>query len=624
MSNLKKLSKKTQQALLLFQQKNYAEAKPLLAEVCKKSLKFDLAGFLLATIYFTEDDLSQAQKYYQYTVRANPKHWEAYNNLGVTFEKIGNHAQALHHYKKAISLKSGYAVAYFHLGNLLSTNGEIEAAIENYQLALNSNPEHFPSLNNLALIFVEKDKYDDALTLLLRAEKIQAQDLEVLTNLGIILRKKEDYPAAIDRLSRALEIKPDFSPALEQLAISHQQNSDFDLALKYFVKAIDLHPEADDLHANYGHLLNELGDYAKAKAEFNTAIAQNEYNPQAWNGLGANAKLAGDIDKALVIFSDALHKFPSNLEIQFNLATSYLTTGDFNNGWKNYHARPSYFEHGGKTFAEELPRDLIGKTVFLEYDQGIGDELFFLRYLPELKKRGAKVIYFPHINSRTLMSQIDILDNIVHSREQALGAHFHILVGDLPYCLSNTTVPEPPPSLSINPSLLLLDEVTQKLNQLGPPPYIGLSWRAGQTSKNQLYKEIPLEKLAEIMQTLQGTFIALQRNPSENEIANLSSLSNKPITDFSDYNITLDKMTALLSILDHYIGVSNTNMHITAAVGKTARVLIPHPAEWRWMATGNFSPWFPGFAIYRQRKDKSWETVISQLKKDLQTSLESS
>ncbi len=617
MSNLKRLSKKTQQALELFQQKNYTAARPLLTEVCKKSPKFDLAGFLLATIYFTEEDLSQAQNYYQYTIRANPKHWEAHNNLGVTFEKLGNHAHALHHYKKAISLKPGYTVAYFHLGNLLNTNDEIEAATENYQLALNSNPDHFPSLNNLALIFVQQDKYDAALTLLLHAEKIQAQDLEVLTNLGIVLRKKENYPAAIDRLSRALDIKPYFGPALEQLAISHQQNSNFDLAIQYFEQAIDLHPEEDNLHTNYGHLLNELGDYAKAKTEFNTAITYNEYNHQAWNGLATNAKLTGDIDKAIGLFSDALYKFPSHVDIQFNLATSYLTTGDFKNGWKNYHARPSYFEHGGQTFAEKLPLDLVGKTIFLEYDQGIGDELFFLRYVPELKKRGAKVIYFPHINSRTLVSQISILDDIVPSGERSSDADFHILLGDLPYCLSDTTALDPPPSLSINPTELLLDQVMQELDQLGPPPYIGLTWRAGQISEHQLYKEIPLEKIAEVMQTLQGTFIALQRNPLENEISNLSNLSNKPIGNFSEYNVTLDKMTALLSMLDQYIGVSNTNMHITAAVGKTAKVLLPHPAEWRWMATGNCSPWFPGFAIYRQRQDKSWESAILQLKKDL-------
>ena len=75
-------------------------------------------------------------------------------------------------------------------------------------------------------------------------------------------------------------------------------------------------------------------------------------------------------------------------------------------------------------------------------------------------------------------------------------------------------------------------------------------------------------------------------------------------------------MLALLALIDDYVGVSNTNMHLRAAAGKTARVLVPCPAEWRWMASGS-SPWFPGFGIYRQALNGRWEDALTALRRDI-------
>jgi hypothetical protein len=78
-------------------------------------------------------------------------------------------------------------------------------------------------------------------------------------------------------------------------------------------------------------------------------------------------------------------------------------------------------------------------------------------------------------------------------------------------------------------------------------------------------------------------------------------------------------MLALLTVLDDYIGVSNTNMYLRASAGRTARVLAPWPAEWRWMVSGEESPWFPGFRIYRQKPGGDWSTALSRLANDLQS-----
>ena len=75
-------------------------------------------------------------------------------------------------------------------------------------------------------------------------------------------------------------------------------------------------------------------------------------------------------------------------------------------------------------------------------------------------------------------------------------------------------------------------------------------------------------------------------------------------------------MLALLSLLDEYIGVSNTNMHLIAGLAKPAKVLIPFPPEFRWMEKGR-SPWFPNFSLYRQDKSGSWDKAFEELENDL-------
>jgi len=60
---------------------------------------------------------------------------------------------------------------------------------------------------------------------------------------------------------------------------------------------------------------------------------------------------------------------------------------------------------------------------------------------------------------------------------------------------------------------------------------------------------------------------------------------------------------------------------LRAGAGRTARVLVPRPAEWRWMAAGSSSPWFPGFSVYRQSIDGEWNAALDALGRDLARAL---
>lgn len=163
----------------------------------------------------------------------------------------------------------------------------------------------------------------------------------------------------------------------------------------------------------------------------------------------------------------------------------------------------------------------------------------------------------------------------------------------------------------------------EALHRAGPPPYTGVTWRAGTAAREQggadwlLSKEVTLGALGPALRHAPGTLIALQRLPAAGELAALATACGRAVEDFTAINESLEDMLALLELMDDYVGVSNTNMHLRAAVGRGARVLVPNPAEWRWMQCGDHSPWFPGFRLYRQSLNGSWTTALSALSQDL-------
>jgi hypothetical protein len=328
-----------------------------------------------------------------------------------------------------------------------------------------------------------------------------------------------------------------------------------------------------------------------------------------------------------------------------------LGDGAIHDGLREYRAR-----HDAAMFRQKHPDVPItqgalaaprGSRVCVIGEQGLGDELFFLRYAQALADRGATLTYRAGEKIATLVARLPALSNVITASEPLPAADAFILVGDLAHALDEcpaSALPHPPVAqLAIRelPRLIKLGwppvprsariepladksaAVRARLAALGPAPYIGVTWRAGTLPEEQrasnwlLYKSIDLRALAAALDGVGGTLLALQRAPMSEEIATLSQALGRPVHDLCALNDDLEAMLALLGEIDEYVGVSNTNMHLRAAAGKTARVLVPAPAEWRWLRSGRESPWFPGFTVYRQSLQGDWRDALAALHRDL-------
>jgi hypothetical protein len=149
-----------------------------------------------------------------------------------------------------------------------------------------------------------------------------------------------------------------------------------------------------------------------------------------------------------------------------------------------------------------------------------------------------------------------------------------------------------------------------------------VTWRAGIANKaDAVFKLAPIGDIAEALRPATATVLVLQRHPEAGEIDALSRGLGREAHDLTALNDDLEDMLALLALLDEYVTVSNTNVHLRAGVRRASRVLVPDPPEWRWMAEGDESPWFPGSAIYRQGMDGDWGAAFGALTRDLYRAL---
>jgi hypothetical protein len=260
--------------------------------------------------------------------------------------------------------------------------------------------------------------------------------------------------------------------------------------------------------------------------------------------------------------------------------------------------------------------------VFLRAEEGIGDILFYLRFAGEVERRGAGMtVECPPY----LAKLVPLLEGMVEVGTRA-PTDLPVWAADLPALLQTESIPAP--------FVLRVDEkrkalARERLAALGSPPYLALTWRAGTDMERAaglgahaaglrlVYKEIPVALLGRAVRGWPGTLVSLQRGVQPGELDVLRAAAQAPAHDLAAATEDLRDTTAFLENFDEHVAVINTNMHLLAGLGRGARVLVPRPIDWRWMRGPGGSPWFPGFAVYRQPATLDWSEPMARLRRDL-------
>ena len=417
-----------------------------------------------------------------------------------------------------------------------------------------------------------------------------------------------------------LEREPGNAVATHYLALIAWQRGDLARAQAGMREAIAADASIADFHNNLGLLLRDTRRVDEALACFRRALELDPGWTEARSNLALAYEAAGRLDEAIAAYREALAAEPRFAIAHQNLARALLTLGRFAEGWREYRWR--LVAHGLAAMppapdVEPLARSLAGRAFALDAEQGIGDILFFLRFAPELVRRGARLAFRGDARLHAMLARTGCFALGTHAPGATVpGNPDAIAIGDLPWLLAMDDAASFPSALALRPLPERVARLEAALAALGPAPRIGLTWRGGVETagpaRTQL-KEVAPAALGAALRGKRATWISLQRLPRPGEREALAQALGAAVHDFSAANDDLEEILALLAVLDEYVGVSNANAHLRAGLGRSMRVLVAHPPEWRWMHAGEHSPWFAAARTHRQDGAGDWSAALGSL-----------
>jgi len=474
---------------------------------------------------------------------------------------------------------------------------------------------------------LERNRFEEAERTFRSALAMNPRDDQLLHLLGIAQLRQGRGEEALESVQRAIALTKRKADYHNTLGFALQSSGRIEEAITSFERALKLRPDSSEVRLNLGQALLHARRHAEAQALFESILAVTPADAGALASLARAKWIAEEFESAVAVLREGIARVQRNGRLRFSLSELLLALGDFENGWREYLERPTragMLIRAGRRIdqtpaADALPARLDGRTVKLYGEQGLGDELFFLRFAAELRARGAariEVAVDPRLVG--IVNRSGVADECVDKHLDLLREPDWIVTGDLPYLLGSTG-PKLPAPLRLRPLGARMAEARARLEGLARP-LTGLTWRGGTSPATVDYaapfKALPIESVAEFAAALPGTVLVLQRNPRPAELERLAARTSGRMADLSMLNDDLEGMLALLAQIDEYVGVSNTNTHLHAGVGGRGRVLVSNDVEFRWMARGTESPWFPGFKVYRPGPNGDWPRVFERVLRD--------
>jgi tetratricopeptide (TPR) repeat protein len=586
---------------------------------------------------------------FERAVAVRPDYAEALNHRGNALFDLGRREDALASYDQALTLRPDYAEALVNRGQCLVKLDRRDEALASFDRALAINPRHLAALKERGHLLRDRGQPADALDSYDRALSVADTDPETHANRGLVLRALKRFSEVFEAYDRALALKPDYvevivargnlfyemhsyDKALEEYERALAVQPDFafgfnnrgnalqamgrnDEAVASFERALTLKPDLTEAHNNRGNALLNLNRPEEALADYDTAIAHKPFAFALVNR-GSALHYLGRIEEALDSFNRAIALQPELPEAHWNKALLCLAIGDFEQGWPAYEWRwRGATELTPREFSQPQWRgeNLNGKTILLHAEQGFGDTIQFIRYLPMVARKGCKVILELPDSLMPLIADTDGLVSM-HRRGDALPAfdvHCPLMSLPLSFGTTATTIPASVPYLRAPAERV--EAWRARLAHLGKPR-IGLVWSGKPSHKNDHNRSIALSRLEPLLSIPGVAFVSLQREYRAAELTALARLPilrlDEAITDFAD-------TAAVIGELDLVIAVDTAVAHLAGALGRPLWLLLSHIQDWRWMHERADSPWYPSARLFRQSQIGDWDGVISAVAQQL-------
>jgi tetratricopeptide (TPR) repeat protein len=555
---------------------------------CRRALAHDSehadAFHLLGILALHAGQYDQAVDFISRAIRREPRH-DYLRSLGTTLLKQGRHADALQVFDRSVQFNPDMAEAWRNLGNALIAVGRRADAVPCFREAVKRDARDWDAANKAAVLLFEAGQFEDAL----------------------------GYFSICDGL------QPGHVPTLYMRARTLHNLKRFTEALADNERLATLAPDNADVCHNAGSILRMLGRDAEALVWFDRSLA---LRPDAAATLAEKAIVLTALhhfDEALAAFQRAIALDPNHVVAEWNLAVLQLLLGDFAAGWMGREARwkiPA-FSHIYPSLSEPMwlgESDIAGQTILVCAEEGFGDTLQFVRYIPMLAARGSRVVLIVQDALCSLLSGMaGAAQCLPRSTSQLPAFDLHCPISSLPLAFRTRlgTIPATTPYLPMPAS----DRMRAWEERLGAHDRlrVGLVWSGNPNHGNDHNRSIQFQMLARILD-VDVTFISLQKDARAEDKA---SLAPTGIIDLTAHLTDFAETAALISCLDLVISVDTSVAHLAGALACPTWILLPYTPDYRWLLDRDDSPWYPSVRLFRQDAARDYASVVEKVHEEL-------
>jgi tetratricopeptide (TPR) repeat protein len=489
------------------------------------------------------------------------------------------------------------------------------AAIELLARALQLAPSSPAAHGNLAVAMWRARRAARAEALCRRAIVLDPNYVPAHRLLAELLRERNDLAAALACYERLLAFEPDNAIAHNNLGLLLRKAKRLDEARAAFARARALRPDDPAIKFNQLTILPNDSGLAEAIDCCRAALNQDPDNADVMTNLSVSLQFTGRYDEAVDYAERAVAIDPERYQARFNLSLLLLLRGEYPPGWREYEYRWRLPEVTKPNYRQPMwaGEQLDGRTILLQSEQGLGDTIQCLRYVPMVQARGGRVVL--RLERVLVRLAASLSANVIITPTNARVPDFDLWCPllSLPRVFDSRVDSIPAPVPYLHARNAIAERWRRRLAGL-PGLKVGLVWAGSANHINDARRSVKLERLKPLFDVPGVTFVSLQVGARS---ADLTALPSGAPLDLSAELTDFAETAGTILNLDLVIAVDTSTAHLSGALGKPAWVMLPFSPDWRWLLGREDNPWYPSLRLYRQHAPADWDGVIARIGADL-------
>lgn len=598
-------------------------------------------------------DYGAARDVLRQAVLLDPDNVPAINNLGIACHAMLDYGNALHYFQRALTLKPDYALA---LENLHSLFG-IESYSTEYDSESNILRVHLQTTEAANM-----DSHKDQTLAELESEYDERpDDGQLALNISQRYLKNLQLEAARDVLHLALARHPDDVSLLYQAGRMANLLGQWNKSRANYERVLELDPNNVESLIGLAEVLRNLALFEEALHPVETAVSLREdantlvqlafaqvnacryedglitcerveaLRPEYASFLATSQAVChaylGHFEEAFKYIEIAdLHE-KNNLGFSIFRGMIHLQHENYGQGWDDYRYRT--FSDSKQMRLLPYPvwegEPLVGKTILVLAEQGLGDQVMFASCLLDLLAlRPREILVEANERVANTLARSFPTIRVFPSNQRSFGwippetiPDFYTPIADLPrhFRRSLEDFPLHTGYLRADPDRVVYWKA--RLDALDCRPKIGFTWKGGLQQTRRTVRSLSLEQLEYILGDDRACFVNLQYGEVQAEIADFARPRTLNIIDWPEAIADLDEFAALISALDLVITVCNTTVHYAGALHRPCWVMAPYIPEWRYGLKNEGMRWYPSVRMFRQPSLGDWNNVIERVQQSL-------